>query len=180
MRHAIRLTITAALSVFLVGATVASAQEAGPTYTSSTSTLSFTAPAGWEPQAAPDLGSAWIEAAQATFPADGRVLTVAVQTLAGETAVDEAFKALIDADASAIGQLTSSDIIQIDALNSANGKWTGVFQTYLVQSGDVTLEVARFMVPIGTQNYAIAVVGGPGTLSASSSDVGFVAASLRP
>ena len=171
--------LAASVAVF-IGASAASAQEAGPTYTSQTSTLSFIVPAGWEPTVAPDISGPWSEIVQATFPADGRVLTVGVQALPSEMAVDETYKSLMDLDASAIGQLVHSEILEIPAANSANGMWRGVFQMYTVPQEGVTLEVVRYMMPIGSQQYAISIVGGPETFTASSADIGYVAATLVP
>ena len=179
MHRSLSLLFAALLAVGSA-TSVASAQEPGPAYTSQTSTLGFTVPAGWEPQPTPDVAGPWSEVAQAASPADGRVLTVGVHSLPSEMAVDETYKSLMDLDASAIGQLVHSEVLEIPAAHSATGKWVGVYQTYVVPQEGVTLEVARFMLPIGTQQYAISVVGGPDTLSVSSRDVGFVAASLVP
>src|SRR3954452_2233661 len=105
MSISVRRSVSALLASGLllssaVAALPASAAPADVTYTSPTSTLSFQLGDGWDPQPfdVAQLGGPWTEAAQAVFPADGRVTTVATQPLSAEMSVDDAYKAMMDQD----------------------------------------------------------------------------------
>jgi hypothetical protein len=181
MRRLVSLLLAATCAV-VVSAPIASAQSAGASYASTTSSLRFSVPEGWQLSDAGPVSQPVIEAGLAVQPAEGRAASVIVSQLNADITgmpMDD-YKSLLDQVSATKGLLVSSSVERVPAPASASGEWVGVLQHLSIQRDGVTYDHVNFVVPMADREYTIGVTGPTGTAVDDARAAGFIAATLVP
>jgi hypothetical protein len=181
MRRLVSLILAASCAV-IVGAPIASAQSAAVGYASTSSTLRFSLPEGWELTASAPVELPVLEVGLAVLPGQGRAASVVVTQLNADiTGMPiEDYKTLLDGVTASKNTLVSSSVQHVAAPGSASGEWVGVLQVVSVERDGAVYEHVQFVVPMADREYTIGVTGGPGTSEANANTAGFIAATLAP
>jgi hypothetical protein len=181
MRRLTSLLLAATFAV-IVSAPIANAQSAGASYASTSSSLRFSLPDGWELTTSAPVERPLLEVGVAVLPAEGRAASVIVSQLNMDiTGMPiEDYKALLDQVSATKGQLISSSVQRVSAPGSASGEWLGVLQVLGVERDGAPYEHVQFVVPMADREYTIGATGGLGSTDANAYTVGFIAATLVP
>ena len=172
MRRRLVSVLLAATCAITVSAPIVSAQSAATSYASTTSSLRFMVPEGWELAASEPAQSPVLEVGLAILPGQGSAASVVVTQLKADITgmpMDE-YKSLLDAVSATKGQLISSSVERVPAPASASGEWVGVLQVLSVQRDGDTYEHVQFVMPVADREYTVGVTGGSGSSAAISSE----------
>jgi hypothetical protein len=179
MRRLVSVLLAATCAV-MVSAPMVSAQSAGVSYASTSSSLRFAVPEDWELSESAPAQSPVLEVGLAVLPGQGRAASVVVSQLKvdlGGMSIEE-YKSLLDEVTATKGQLISSSVQRVPAPASPSGEWLGVLQVLNVQRDGETYEHVQFVVPVADREYTVGVTGGPGTTEANARTAGYIAATL--
>ncbi len=181
MRRLVSLLLAASCAV-IASAPIASAQSAAATYASTTSSLHFSLPEGWELAETAPVSLPVLEVGKAVLPGQGRAASVVVTQLNADiTGMPmEDYKSLLDQVTASQNQLVSSSVQRVAAPGTASGELVGVLQVVSVQRDGDVYEHVQFVVPMADREYTIGVTGGPGTSEANAYVAGYIAATLVP